>query len=166
MPNTDYQLYRAQKDGGAFSSYWAIYNEGGQQIYQIIRGGCMSPVTFQLVDMNNQELLNVSYSFWGGGYTLQQQDVVLAKMAKRLALFKNEIVVSTNTTEDIVIKGNWTSKEFRFFKGDEEFAYVNRQSTFFERDKYAIAIEQSVNPILILGIIMSMQHMLEQQKGQ
>ena len=92
---------------------------------------------------------------------------------KFFSLFEKFTVLGANDQPVCVLKGNWTSWDFRFMAGEQELAKVSKKwaglgkELFTSADNYILSISPSVppdNPIrgLILGAVMCIDLVLKE----
>lgn len=161
----NFNVFKFEKDAALFSNKWYFFNEQDEEVYHVKHPGMFSSANIQLVDNTGQSVLEIDRHWFQATYHLVRNGERIASVKKVFALFKNEFKVETTEAGHISVIGNLFSKEYRFMKGDDEFAFVSRKRFAFFNDRYGIAVREGINPLLVLGIVIVIQVVLKQQES-
>jgi uncharacterized protein YxjI len=161
----DFLVYSFEKENAFFSNKWIVFDEEDNEVYTVKHPGFFSSDNILMMNQLGVVVLEISWNFWKTNFKLIQNEVEIANVSKSTALFHKEFFITTADGTEVTIKGHWLRNEFRFMKGDDEFAYVSRKRFAFAHDRYGVAIRAEINPLFILGAVIVIQVIIRAQEG-
>ena len=161
----EFSVYSFEKEKSFFSKQWNVFDADDNLVYSVLHPGFLSGSNIQMIDDGGNVALEISWNFWQNTYTLIQNGSEIGKVKKAFSLVRNEFIVTSSDGSVIIVKGHWLSNEFKFFKGEDEFAFVSRKRFAFKHDRYGIAIREEINPLFVIGVVAVIQVHIKRQEG-
>lgn len=103
-------------------------------------------------DMDGNELAYIKQRLFSfrKQYRIYQDQQMLAKIIKKITLFKDKFIVDVPGPNDYIVKGNFTDHHYTFKRNGKLVAFISKQ-WFTWADNYMIEVVPDENDVLILA---------------
>ena len=134
---------------GIFKTKFEIYQEG-KLLYKIETPGFFyKNIIFKDLEGNVVLKLRRPFTFGRFKFLFYENKIKTGELTDEL--MSNTYRLNSDYA-NYVAKGNWTSKEYTVYLGDDDIAKVSRKM-FSSKDKYGIAIIEGNHDLFILAMV-------------
>ena len=148
-----YRKFKIKKKIWSVKGHYQVFDEQDRLVYET-RGNSWMQSNFSFTDASGSEIFHLRRKMLSLRHTffLSNGSEELFKVFKTFKL-KPEIFVENLIDPDaFYIEGNLWASEFRFFREEEEFAFVSKD-IWKLADTYGVAIKDGREEALILALV-------------